>query len=193
MTVQNWGSGDPKRQGGVDRVYLDVPFPEKDEARAVGARWDRDSRSWYVSRGTDPAPFMRWLAILPAEGDPELEIVGLPQPCWKCGKPTMAVVACREGGQLVFAHPDALQVIASQLSQENLEEVGAGPLRPRFSRTMGRSSWSNGCIACGALLGGFPLFEEFVECMSSTDLELPVIASARVPLDVLYNEPEPEF
>ena len=192
MIARNWGSGDPKGQSVVDRVYLDVPFPEKDEAKALGARWDRDSRLWYVSPDMDPAPFVRWLAILPAEGDPELEIVGLPQPCWKCGQLTMAVVACREGGQLVFAHPDVLQVIASQLSEEDLEQVGAGPLRPRFSRTIGCSSWSNGCVACGALLGGFPLFEDFVECLSSTELELPVIASAKVPLDVLYDEPEPE-
>jgi hypothetical protein len=47
-------------------------------------------------------------------------------------------------------------------------------------------------VACGTLLGGFPLYEDFVECLSSTEFELPVIASARVALDVLYNEPEAE-
>lgn len=53
-------------------------------------------------------------------------------------------------------------------------------------------SWSNGCLACGALLGGFPLYEDFVEYVSAAELELPVIATARIPLDVLYGEPEPE-
>jgi len=105
----------------------------------------------------------------------------------------MAVIACKDGGQLIFAHAGVLQVIASQLPAEDLEEVGAGPLRPRFSHTMGCSSWSNGCLAGGALLGGFPLYEDFVECVSSAELELPVIATARIPLDVLYGEPEPEF
>lgn len=181
-----------ERQREVDRVYLDVPFEEKDEVKALGARWDRDGRSWYVPPGIEVERFARWLAVRPEEKAPLLAVVGLSQACWKCGEPTMAVIACREGGQLVFAHPGVLQVIAGQLPAEDLEKVGAGPLRPRFSRTMGRSSWSNGCVACGALLGGFPLYEDFVECQSDTELELPVIASARIPLDVLYDEPESE-
>lgn len=61
--------------------------------------------------------------------------------------------------------------------------------RARWGVVHGRT----GVLRAGALLGGFPLFEDFVECLSSMELELPVIASAKVPLDVLYNEPEPEF
>ena len=47
----------------VDRpgkTFIAVPFAEKDEARALGARWDRKEQSWYVQAGTDPAPFARW-------------------------------------------------------------------------------------------------------------------------------------
>ncbi len=82
-------------------------------------------------------------------------------------------------------------MIASQLSESDLATFGAGPLRPRFSRTLGQSTWSNGCIACGVLLGGFPLFEDFAYCQS-TGVTLPIVASARIPLDVLYDEAEPE-
>jgi hypothetical protein len=103
----------------------------------------------------------------------------------------MAVIACEDEGQLVFAHADALQVIASQLSDADLATFGAGPLRPRFSRTLEESAWSNGCLACGALLGGYPLFEDFAHCQS-TGVTLPIIASARIPLYVLYGEPDPE-
>lgn len=169
-------------------MYLDVPFPEKDEAKALGARWDRDARAWYAPAGMDTGPFARWLTTLALDDDPILPIVGLPQSCWKCGEDTMAVIACKHGGQLVFADSEVLQVVASQLSSEQLAAVGAGSLRPRFSRTMGCSSWSNGCVACDVLLGGFPLYEDFVECQADPGLELPVIASARVPLDILYGE-----
>jgi hypothetical protein len=34
------------------------------------------------------------------------------------------------------------------------------------------------------------LFEDFVECLSNTELELLVLASAKVSLEVLYNEPD---
>ena len=44
----------------VERTYLDVPFKEKDAAKALGARWDRQQQSWYVPPGVDAAPFARW-------------------------------------------------------------------------------------------------------------------------------------
>jgi hypothetical protein len=175
------------------RMYLDVPYSEKEQVKELGARWDPEASSWYVPAEMDLEPFAHWLAVIPSEDDPLLEVVGLPQSCWKCGEPTMAVIACKDEDQLIFADPDALQVIASQISVEELAKVGAGPLRPRFSQTMGHSSWSNGCVACGVLLGGFPLYEDFIACQSDAELELPVIASVRIPPDVLYGEPEPEL
>jgi hypothetical protein len=174
------------------RTYIDLPYQDNDQAKGLGARWDPDLRSWYVPSGLDLKAFARWLPISPSQNDPLLPILGLPQGCWKCGEPTMAVIACRDGEQLVFAHDRVLQIVASQVAVEDLASVGAGPLRPRFSRTMGRSSWSNGCLACGALLGGFPLYEDFVACVSDPGLQLPVIASARVPINLLYGDCEPE-
>lgn len=32
----------------VSRVYLVVPFKEKDEAKSLGAKWDKSAKSWYV-------------------------------------------------------------------------------------------------------------------------------------------------
>ncbi|HDV3697354.1 TPA: DUF1738 domain-containing protein [Escherichia coli] len=43
-----------------ERSYLSVPFKEKDEVKALGARWDRQERAWYVPAGVDPAPFAKW-------------------------------------------------------------------------------------------------------------------------------------
>jgi exodeoxyribonuclease VII large subunit len=41
--------------------YLSVPYREKNDAKALGARWDPESSKWYVPRGVDLAPFSRWL------------------------------------------------------------------------------------------------------------------------------------
>ncbi|AVR96438.1 DUF5710 domain-containing protein [Pseudoduganella armeniaca] len=41
-------------------AVLKVPFAEKDEAKALGARWDAALKKWYVPAGVDPAPFARW-------------------------------------------------------------------------------------------------------------------------------------
>ena len=49
-------------------VLLAVPFREKEEAKALGARWDRAAQSWTVPPGTDPAVFGKWHLKTAAEG-----------------------------------------------------------------------------------------------------------------------------
>jgi hypothetical protein len=41
---------------------LKVPYAEKDQAKALGARWNAERKAWYVPDGTEAAPFERWLA-----------------------------------------------------------------------------------------------------------------------------------
>jgi hypothetical protein len=42
------------------RTYLEVPFAEKDDAKALGARWDPKRVQWYAPPMTDLAPLSRW-------------------------------------------------------------------------------------------------------------------------------------
>lgn len=41
--------------------YLNVPFEEKDEAKALGARWDPQKKKWYFQRPQDFEKFVRWM------------------------------------------------------------------------------------------------------------------------------------
>ena len=43
-------------------TYLNVPYKERETAKALGARWDPDVRQWYVPPGRDVSPFAGWLA-----------------------------------------------------------------------------------------------------------------------------------
>lgn len=45
----------------MSNTFLDVPFKEKDEAKALGARWDAGAKKWYVPEGKDLAAFAAWL------------------------------------------------------------------------------------------------------------------------------------
>lgn len=46
---------------GVQRIYLQVPFAEKDEAKALGAYWDPQARLWYIPPGVPTGPLLqRW-------------------------------------------------------------------------------------------------------------------------------------
>lgn len=42
------------------KVYLNVPFAEKDAAKALGARWDPAHKKWYVAAGKDLSLFAKW-------------------------------------------------------------------------------------------------------------------------------------
>jgi putative DNA primase/helicase len=44
------------------KTLIAVPYKEKEEAKALGAKWDRRQQSWYVPAGVEPAPFAKWLA-----------------------------------------------------------------------------------------------------------------------------------
>lgn len=42
------------------KIYLDVPYAQKDQAKALGARWDAIVKKWYVPAGKDTTLFVNW-------------------------------------------------------------------------------------------------------------------------------------
>ena len=42
-------------------AWLSCPYSEKDEAKALGARWNAEVKKWYVPAGCDSTSFGRWL------------------------------------------------------------------------------------------------------------------------------------
>jgi hypothetical protein len=74
----------------ADRLWLEVPYDEKDAAKAAGARWDPVHRCWYAAHVTDE--LRRWAArpplpeLLPGEdrsfGGDSLFVDLVPDSCW---------------------------------------------------------------------------------------------------------------
>jgi hypothetical protein len=77
------------------RVYLDVPFADKEQAKAAGARWDQTARRWYDPRpataGRARPELAGWAArpqvpeLLPGEDrgfGSGLLVDLVPDPCW---------------------------------------------------------------------------------------------------------------
>lgn len=44
----------------MHRIYIDVPYAQKDEAKLLGARWDADVRRWYITDKQDVLLFNKW-------------------------------------------------------------------------------------------------------------------------------------
>ncbi len=43
----------------ASKTYLNVPFAQKDAAKALGAKWDPAKKRWYAPANMDPA-FAKW-------------------------------------------------------------------------------------------------------------------------------------
>ncbi len=48
----------PRPAGGT---VLEVPFADKDQAKALGAHWHANQKHWVVPPGVNLAPFERWI------------------------------------------------------------------------------------------------------------------------------------
>lgn len=48
-------------------VWLNVPFAEKDQAKALGARWNPARKKWYVKDLADLSPFEAWVDVHAAD------------------------------------------------------------------------------------------------------------------------------
>ncbi|CCE22497.1 DUF5710 domain-containing protein [Methylotuvimicrobium alcaliphilum] len=42
------------------KTYLNVPYAQKDAAKALGARWDPAQKKWYVPGNKDISLFAQW-------------------------------------------------------------------------------------------------------------------------------------
>ncbi|MFI3197385.1 MAG: DUF5710 domain-containing protein [Methylococcaceae bacterium] len=42
------------------KIYLTVPYAQKDAVKALGARWDAANKKWYVTADKDLALFKQW-------------------------------------------------------------------------------------------------------------------------------------
>lgn len=47
----------------AEKTYLNVPFAQKDAAKALGARWDPAMKKWYVPADKDMALFAQWQTV----------------------------------------------------------------------------------------------------------------------------------
>ena len=46
----------------TDKVYLNVPFAEKDEVRSLGGRWDMEAKKWYINNeDSRKEEFAKWI------------------------------------------------------------------------------------------------------------------------------------
>ena len=43
------------------RIWLNVPYADKDQAKSLGCRWDPERKRWYAKLCTEPSLIHRWM------------------------------------------------------------------------------------------------------------------------------------
>ena len=48
----------------IDKIYLNVPYEEKDEAKKYGAKWDKEAKLWYTDGYNAQFGIEKWIPTL---------------------------------------------------------------------------------------------------------------------------------
>ena len=156
-------------------VMLEVPINQKDEAKALGARWDPDARSWYVPAGRDATPFARWLPPPVRTHGPTIpaRLLGQAERCYRCtGRGTALTGLLVPPG---YSHdpcgfisfdsvPRALAALVNDTPLAERYNIGRIRMRSSFAHPSGYVA--NACPYCDALWGSFPLQESVTEFLA---------------------------
>ena len=147
-------------------LILNVPYKEKDEAKALGAKWNPNIKKWYVQNRQDYVKFYKWImpqgSIIVCNN---LYVIEGRQRCFKCGKETRVIG---------FGIEDFYDFSDYDIEDSLLDEVEywSGVIRiltylqknynykMRYSKTTNESHINNCCDNCDVLQGDFYLFSE---------------------------------
>jgi Domain of unknown function (DUF5710) len=172
---------------GMPRIDLNVPFHEKDEAKALGAKWDPQRRIWYAPGNLDSARLRKWLPdTSPNVRAASYFLVQGTRDCWRCALHT------RVFGILLPAGYEALEVdddpandhwrAADEPTMLSYITFLADPIPARlrhlasryrtdYSQTTHSFYWMNHCDRCGIKLGDFETVEESGAALNPTTPE----------------------
>lgn len=148
-------------------LLLNVPYVEKDQAKALGARWNPELKTWYVTNKSKYAQFEQWLGGSLIVYDHIYVVEGI-HTCYRCEKET-TVIGFGFETYYDFHEPNSdlddgeihIGPINSQLPKKlaiQLKERYG--LRTGYSKTIGSSYCANHCRNCNAFFGNFYLFDE---------------------------------
>ncbi len=166
------------------RLFLNVPYAEKDEAKALGAKWNPKVKKWYADvPQKDYIKFAKWIlrdtddAIIATE---YIFILEGQRQCWKCGQSTRVVgLGVGEyihifdvgdgpqyelvedyidpGEELHLAWTECEEDIPPKLWKYLKEKYS---VKTGYSKTINGMSFANHCDHCGALQGNYFVFDE---------------------------------
>jgi len=166
------------------KIYLNVPYKEKDVAKSMGARWDVQVKKWFFEgQLKEIAEFGKWIA----EGYEQtlivyecFHIIESLRTCFRCSKNTRvigfgigdhSILIDNEDGTYSIDDPEELPetdndiYLAWSAIEENIPPLILSYIKDKYSVKTGRSNvagecFANHCDYCGVIQGNNYLFDE---------------------------------
>lgn len=160
-------------------LYLDVPYEEKDEAKALGARWDARLKKWYIKNRDDYRYVLKW--VMDEEEDEGIilfdhfYLVEGKRKCYRCKRETPVIAFGADEFYVVYddsvteriygleTYCNEIHIISDivQLSKDFLDYLNRKyNYRMGYSKTTDRSYMTNHCTNCNAIQGDYYLHGE---------------------------------
>lgn len=151
-------------------ILLNVPFNEKDEVKALGAKWDNEIKKWYATDENEYYKFQRWFSkpyndfvVLD-----HLYVIASTQPCFKCGKPTTVVSLAAD--KYITFDGEQFNIFDDDINFIELHEINSQSLLEYLEKnykfykdhsyTTKTDYLANHCDWCGVLQGNYYLYSE---------------------------------
>lgn len=179
---------------GTGKIYLNVPYSEKEQVKELGARWDPDIKKWYYKGLVrDYIKFAKWIS-----DDEEITIafehiyiVERVRTCYKCGKQTRVIGLALGEHLVVYRDDDGTYkcdcfedvyefpslYVTWELCERDIPPVLLEYLKSKYNVHVGKSRiggtyFANHCEHCDAIQGSNYLMEENIELFNQTDKDI---------------------
>lgn len=171
----------------MPKIILDVPYPDKEEAKLHGARWDNNLKKWYIFAPYLKKEAQKWLPHKQANIIAEaFYILNFKTNCWSCKKEILVhgILLDTPFQSREYDYDDSINIIyhkrkrayasyITYIDENSLNIIKAnnsGNWRFDFSKTTKSNYLMNHCFFCDAKLGDFFLSYD----NSLSELYLPV-------------------
>jgi len=147
------------------RLYLNVPYKEKDQANKCGAFWDANKKKWYVSQFKKISELNKWMEVNKCNIIcKNLYILKMKSKCYSCKKDieviALATNDCyiQENG---YAHNTNMQILRFiEDVPMKLEQILLRfNMIKKYTKTSKISYYVNNCISCKKSNGDFFIHE----------------------------------
>lgn len=186
-------------------LLLNVPYEEKEEAKALGARWKPEYKKWSVFLGKDYYKFDKWIPKYQGNVilcDYIYIIIGKHE-CFKCHKETnvvglgvekhMNIIEDDHGKRHYSFYKDDIHIcpFVDGLPKNICDFVSDNyGLKYGYSNVVKKRYLANHCQNCGVIQGNFFLFDEVDSpffLYEASDVKKLEIYKVKLPYDIVCN------